>query len=153
MVVEFIRADPESPEARELVEELSVLLNQITGDDGKSSFNHKDMADPRAAFVIMKVDREYVACGSLRPITDEVCELKRMYSKRQGLGYGRAMLLELEKTAKDLEYREIWLSTRKVNKKAVDFYLKNNYLEQESYGKYKKTDLSICLSKKIFWEE
>lgn len=147
MPVKIIKSHPESNEAKELIRELSELLLEITGDDGKSSFSNGDMDSPRSTFIVAQVKGENLACGSIRPLTKYTCEIKRMYSKKTKVGLGRQVLNELEKQAKEFGYKEICLSTRKVNKNAVNFYLANGYSPCESYGKYKDLSESICLSK------
>ncbi len=149
MIFEIVKADPESCEARNLIEELSHVLLDITGDNGKSSFKNSDIDSSRAVFLVLYENGKSVACGAIRPVTEEVGEIKRMYSRSTGLGFGRKVLLELEKMAIEFGYKEIWLSTRRINRKAVNFYLNNGYSEHEAYGKYRFTDKSICLAKKL----
>ncbi len=149
MSFEIIKTHPDSPEAKNLIEELSHSLYAITGDDGKSSFNSQVFDLPGSSFIVLRKSGVDLACGSIWPISDDVCEIKRMYSKKPGQGFGWIVLRELEKLALEFGYKEIWLSTRKINKQAVDFYLNNNYLICESYGKYKQSSKSICLSKKL----
>lgn len=149
MTVKIINSHPEAEEARELIRELSNLLFEITGDDGRSSFASHDIDSPRSSFIVIQVNGESLACGSIRPLTDKTCEIKRMYSKKSGIGLGRQVLTELEKQARELGFEEICLSTRRINKNAVDFYRANGYLTCESYGKYIHQPESICLSKSI----
>ena len=149
MVMKILKSHPESEEAKELIEELSSLLFEITGDDGKSSFSNHEFDSPRSTFIVIQNNGENVACGSIRPLTNDICEIKRMYAKRPGMGLGKRVLDELEKQAEAFGFKEICLSTRRINKNAVDFYLANNYLISESYGKYKNRPESVCLTKKI----
>jgi GNAT superfamily N-acetyltransferase len=149
MSIKIIKSHPSSVEARELIEELSDLLLKITGDNGKSSFTNHAFDLPRSTFIIVQDKGHNVACGSIRPISDDVCEIKRMYSRKPGHGFGKKVLNELEAQARKFGYKEIWLSTRKINSKAIAFYTAHKFAIRDRYGKYKSHVESVCLSKKV----
>lgn len=90
-----------------------------------------------------------VGCGALRPLAPGIAELKSMFSDRSLPGIGRALLAFLETAAKTLGYRELWLETRHVNQRAVDFYLKQGYRQIENYGPYRGREEAICLGKTL----
>ena len=46
-----------------------------------------------------------------------------------------------------LGYGEVWLSTRRVNRRAVDFYQRNGYVPIPAYGKYVGNGVSVCLGR------
>lgn len=142
-IVEFV--DPKSDVATSLTNELSNTLSKITGDDGRSSFSEDAFNVLTDAFLVLRINGEAIACGSLRKVDDNTCEIKRMYSRKRG--YGKKVLEYLEAKAIELKYRYIILSTRKVNTQAVSFYHKNGYRDIVPYSKYKHTDLSVCMGK------
>lgn len=72
-----------------------------------------------------------------------------MYSTGREPGTGRALLLALEAAAIRLDYRYILLETRKVNQRAVAFYLKQGYQVTENYGRYVGRDEAICFRKAL----
>ncbi len=138
--------NPESAEATSLLTELSLKLAEIAGNDGKSSFDISDMFEPRSLFVIAKnKNKEAVGCGAIRPVSTEIAEVKRMYSK--GKGAGKAILEFLEIRAAELGYKELRLETRRVNEYAVNFYLKNGFRQIPNYGKYDGRPEAVCFSK------
>lgn len=137
--------DPASAEALALVAELDAALRALTGDSGASSFDPDDVRGARAVFVIARdVDGRAAGCGALRPLLPGVAELKRMYA-RPGSGAGASLLADLEARALALGYREIRLSTRRVNARAVDFYRRHGYVDAPAWGKYLGSTLSVCL--------
>lgn len=140
-------ADPDSPEAQVLLAELGAALSAITGDSGAASFDPADVRGPRSVFLLAR-DAQGVAvgCGALRPIRDDVAELKRMYA-RPGSGAGKHILAALEWHAVIFGYGEIWLSTRRVNRRAMDFYRRNGYVPVPAYGKYVGSQASACLGR------
>jgi N-acetylglutamate synthase-like GNAT family acetyltransferase len=95
-----------------LLEGLSKLLESITGDSGKGSFNLSDVCVPRALFVIARNQNgEAVGCGAIRPIGENIAEVKRMYAKIRGMGIGTEILTYLEIQAQKLRYSALWLET------------------------------------------
>lgn len=146
-----IRAeDPGTPDAAALIEELSSALEDITGDSGKSSFDADDVRAAGARFVVARdADGVAVGCGALRPLADGVAELKRMYARPGNRGAGSALLAFLEGEAATLGCRAIWLSTRAVNERAVQFYRARGYATITNYGKYAGRTDSVCLAKQL----
>ena len=141
--------DPDDPAVRRLISELDAALAAITGDSGAASFDANDVRGPRAVFLVARTeDGAPVGCGALRPLEDRVGEIKRMYA-RPGSGAGALLLTALEAQARDLGYREVRLSTRRVNARAVDFYRRHGYREAPAWGKYVGSAVSVCLGKPL----
>lgn len=148
-------ADPSSPDAVELLEELSDTLAQITGDSGKASFDPADVGDPATAcFAIARGDDgRAVGCGAFRPLALQpgVAELKRMYARpgARAAGVGRAVLAYLEAQAAAKGYEALWLETRLVNRRAVAFYERHGYSRIPNFGKYVGLDGAACFEKRL----
>jgi GNAT superfamily N-acetyltransferase len=142
-------ANPNSAEARVLIGELDAALAAICGDSGAGSFAAADVRGPGAVFLVAR-DAAGVAlgCGALRPLAPGVAELKRMYA-RPGTGAGSCLLAALEAQALAFGYRALWLSTRRVNVKALAFYGRHGYLPIDPYGKYAGRAESVCLGKRL----
>ncbi|UUZ57241.1 GNAT family N-acetyltransferase [Massilia sp. H-1] len=112
------------------MEELSATLAAITGSSGKASFAADDAG---LLFVVARAaDGTLLGCGAVRPLADGVGEIKRMYARPGTRGVGAGILRHLEGQG----YPELWLETRKVNTRAVDFYLKHGYEVMSNYGQY-----------------
>jgi len=138
--------DPLSDDAISLMDNLSTVLKEITGDSGNSSFNIDDLKKSKSFFLIARNQTNVaLGCGSVRQLKEKVGEIKRMYSKAPGIG--TEILQELEKRAIKFGYEILKLETRKVNEKAVEFYLKNNYQIINNYGKYIGREDAICFQK------
>ncbi len=139
-----------SPESRLLLEKLSAELHAITGDGGGSHFSVDAMDDPRARWVLARNRHgDAVGCGAIRPVSDEIAELKRMFSDRSAPGIGHALLTFLETSAKRLGYRTLWLETRRVNHRAVQFYLQHGFVRIENYGPYVNRPEAVCFAKEL----
>lgn len=148
--MKIIEANPNSFDAINLMEELSKSLEIITGDSGKNSFNPNDACMPRSLFVVAySDDGEPIGCGAIRPINEEVAEVKRMFARTKAVGVGSEILKYLENNAKKLGYSALWLETRLVNKRAVAFYEKRGYHNISNYGKYINRPEAVCFEKNI----
>jgi GNAT superfamily N-acetyltransferase len=140
--------DPECAEAQALIAQLDGALAAICGDSGSGSFDPDDVRGPGSVFLVARDDGVALGCGALRPLAPGVAELKRMYA-RPGSGAGRFLLAALEAQAVGLGYRAVWLSTRRVNERALAFYARHGYLPVENYGKYAGREASVCLGKRL----
>lgn len=149
MTIQIIETEPKDIEVIPLIEELSAELGKRFGNTGKNSFQEWNEESPKSVFVKAILTNEVVGCGAIRPISNDIAELKRMFSKYNRKGIGEKVLNYLENKAKELEYKEIWLETRKLNQEACAFYLKNGYKEISNYGKYVGNEKAICFGKSI----
>src|SRR5689334_11723402 len=112
-------ADPESPEAQQLLAGLSQTLQQITGSSGAASFDVGDVRVEGACFAVGRsASGVAVACGALRPLGPGVAEIKRMFALPGSKGAGSAVLAFLEQKASQFGYGQVWLETRRVNLRA-----------------------------------
>lgn len=146
----IIKKAPTDPDAIILMDELSKTLESITGDSGKNSFDPSDVCIPRALFVIAYgEDGEPLGCGAIRPIDENIAEVKRMFAKANEKGVGTKILLHLESEASKLGYSTLWLETRVINRAAVSFYKKKGYIQIPNYGKYINNTSAICFEKKL----
>jgi Acetyltransferases len=142
--------DPNSIDAVLMMDELSDTLESITGNSGRHSFDTSDVCVPRSFFAVAYDDnKEPVGCGAIRPISNDIAELKRMYAKTKSRGVGTQILNYLEAKTLELGYSFIWLETRLINKQAVNFYEKNGYHYISNYGKYVNNPEAVCFEKKL----
>lgn len=149
-VITVAREPEDSAEAQLLMTQLSATLQQITGDSGGSSFNPHDLRHPRACFAVARDHHgATLGCGAFRPLSAEVAELKRMYAAASSRGIGSALLLFLESEARGCGYQQIWLETRRINQRAVSFYLRHGYQPIENYGRYVGNQAAVCLGKRL----
>jgi N-acetylglutamate synthase-like GNAT family acetyltransferase len=154
MIFTITEEDPNQPDAILLMNELSDVLESITGDSGKTHFKIKDVTMPRSLFVVARnQQRQAVGCGALRPLDEQTGEIKRMYVKIQNTGIGTRILAYLEMRAKELKYQVICLETRLVNQRAVRFYENNGYHRIQNYSHYIGRPESVCFEKRIVSSE
>lgn len=149
-VVSVAREPGDSPDAQLLMQRLSATLLSITGDSGGRSFKPEDILQPASCFAIARdPDGTAVGCGAFRPLSAQIAELKRMYAVTSSRGTGSALLFFLESEARGCGYQQIWLETRRVNQRAVSFYLRHGYLPIENYGRYLGNPAAVCFGKRL----
>jgi GNAT superfamily N-acetyltransferase len=143
-------ADPSSREAQQLLASLSTTLQRVTGSDGKASFDLSDVQVDRACFAIAwSAAGEPLGCGAIRPLEPAIAELKRMFAVPGSQGVGSAVLAFLERQALTFGYREVWLETRQVNRRAVAFYERHGYQVIPNFGRYVGRPEAVCLGKRL----
>ena len=148
-MLHIVEKEITSEDAINLLAALNASLKAITNNSGAASFDPDEMQDDRAAFLIAYEDGKPMGCGAIRKIDTYVAEIKRVFAYPNQSGVGRAILEALEQKAVSYGYHKLILETRKINEKAVRFYLKNGYEIIDNYGKYKGVEEAICFSKHI----
>lgn len=144
---------PSDPTALQLLDQLSDTLAGITGDSGRSSFDPSDVEGAGATFVLAyDAQGNALGYGAYRPLQKGVAELKRMFAIPASKGVGSAVLNDLERRAEADGYRELWLETRLVNSRAVQFYERNGYRRIPNFGKYVGRPEAVCFAKTLGWE-
>ena len=148
-MLRLAHVDPGHANALRVVAELDAALAAITGETGAASFDPQDCRGAGACFVLAyDADGSAVGCGAMRALAGDIGELKRMYA-RPGSGAGSHVLAELERHAAACGYRQLWLSTRRVNTRAVAFYERHGYVQVAPYGRYVGRAASVCLGRRL----
>jgi len=148
-MLRVVHVDPDHADARCVIAQLDAALSAITGDSGAASFDPEDCRGAGACFVLAyDADGSAVGCGAVRALAGDIAELKRMYA-RPGSGAGAHVLAELERHAAACGYRQLWLSTRRVNARAVAFYERHGYAPVAPYGRYVGRAASVCLGRRL----
>jgi GNAT superfamily N-acetyltransferase len=146
----ILAVDAASPDAQQLLDELSDVLLRMNGDSGRASFD-VEAATPRGGFYLARDGAgALLGCAALRPLGEAestIGELKRMYARPGSAGVGAALLAHVEAQARRHGYHALHLSTRVVNSRAVAFYARHGYVPVLAWGKYVGAAQSICLGK------
>lgn len=90
---------------------------------------------PRGALLLARVDGDPAGCAAIRPIAEDVCELKRMYVRPpyRGQAIGQRMLDELISAARCVGYRRMRLDTLSHLSTALSLYRRNGFTECGPY--------------------
>lgn len=92
-------------------------------------------AAPAGRLFYAELDGEPAGCVGLRPFSEGVCEMKRLYVEpgRRSRGVGRELVLAAIRAAKDLGYRRILLDTLPAMRIAVKLYREMGFQEAPAY--------------------
>jgi ribosomal protein S18 acetylase RimI-like enzyme len=68
---------------------------------------------PRGVLLLAELDGAPVGCGAVRPLDDDICELKRVYVRPdfRGTGMGRRLTETALQIAREMGYKSIRLDT------------------------------------------
>jgi N-acetylglutamate synthase-like GNAT family acetyltransferase len=141
--------NPNDEKVLAIIEELSANLYLRFESDGKNSFTDWQYENSKFVFVTAEINNEVVGCGAIRPIDENIGEIKRMYSKFPGKQIGQTILSFLENKAKAIGYSDLVLETRIKNQEATQFYQKQGYKVIPNYGKYTNRPEAICFGKSL----
>jgi GNAT superfamily N-acetyltransferase len=146
-------ADVRSEGASSLIAALSRELSERydLSDDGSGHFKPDDMLVPRAVFLIGTAAGRPVACGALRPMEEDVAEIKRMFvaPEWRRRGYSKTILGELERRAVKLGYRRVRLETGIRQPEAIGLYERSGYRRIPNFGIYAGSAVSVCFEKSL----
>lgn len=83
-----------------------------------------EYADNGGAFRILEVDGKVIGSYGLYRVSDEVCELRKMYllPEHHGKGHGRKMMDDALAQARSRGFNEIVLESNSILKKALKLY-------------------------------
>ena len=124
--------------ARQLFTEYATWLNVdlcFQHFDTELENLEKMYVPPHGDLILCKEGDEYIGCVGIRPFSDKVAEMKRLYVKenvRKG-GIGMSLVKKAEQSAIAKGYTEMKLDTLNTMKPAVELYRKNGYQETGAY--------------------
>ncbi|MFJ4295290.1 GNAT family N-acetyltransferase [Curtobacterium sp. NPDC089689] len=125
------------------------------------SSDHEPGVPPSAAdvpvfLVARSEDGTALACGGLRPLTDDVLgpgvvEVKRMYTapEARGTGVATAVLRALEEEARRLGATRLVLETGTAQPDAIRFYQREGYAPIPLFGAYVGSGNSVCFGRSL----
>lgn len=105
---------------------------------------------PTGALFAVKDDNNYCGCVALKALSEDICELKRLYVKPQcrGRALGRKLMETALNKAVQLDYQFIRLDTLKTLTPALNLYHSFGFYEIDSYNGNPLSE-AVFLEKKI----
>ncbi|UXY13185.1 GNAT family N-acetyltransferase [Kosakonia sp. ML.JS2a] len=140
---------PSEPACLQLQDALSDHLQALTGSSGRASFDPQAWGKNDFFLLAQDENQHAVGCVAVRSVSDTVGEIKRMYARPGTRGVGAQLLHALEAKALAQGYCSLWLETRRINQRALDFYLRNGYCIRENYGRYVGNPQAVCFEKTL----
>lgn len=100
--------------AQAMRDEIAVMYDGLALDgDDMPKAGPAELGPPGGTFVVGYLDEQPVCCGGIKRLDADTCEIKKMYvaPSVRGRGIARALLRELEDSARRLGYRTARLDT------------------------------------------
>lgn len=149
-MIKLERTTSESMDFKLLANKLDQELKLIYGST-QEEFDQFNIVDNIVTVIVAYIDSNPAGCGCFKTFDNNTAELKRMFVDDQfrGKRIGAAILIELEKWAKELSHSSIVLETGTVQTEAVALYKNNGYTVIPNFDPYIGTELSICFKKNL----
>jgi GNAT superfamily N-acetyltransferase len=95
-----------------------------------------ELSPPGGAFVVGFDDGAPVCCGGVKALSDDACEIKKMFvvQEARGRGVARELLEELERLARGLGYEIARLDTGPRQMRAQRMYERAGYEAIENFN-------------------
>jgi GNAT superfamily N-acetyltransferase len=142
-----------SPICNETVEFTNKLYLELDAIYPKSTLENFVEENPLMKIFIIAFSEsgKAVASGALKHYSQGTVEVKRMFVLKEyrGQGISVQILTELEKIAKEMNYKRIILETGTKQPEALGLYKKFGYTEIECYGRHADDPTSVCFEKMI----
>jgi GNAT superfamily N-acetyltransferase len=123
--------EPAATLARGMRDEIAALYDglELDGPDMPKA-GPRELAPPGGAFVVGLDDGVPVCCGAIKRLPDGACEIKKMFvvDAARGRGVARALLVELERLARELGYDVARLDTGPRQPRAQRMYERAGYV-------------------------
>ncbi len=118
---------------------LADLSERYGGPGDESPVDPAAFAPPGGLFLVAYLDGTPVGCGAWRSYGEDAAEIKRMYTAPavRGRGVARAVLAELENTARSAGKRRMVLETGWLQPEAIAMYERCGYQRIPDFGYYR----------------
>jgi carbonic anhydrase len=93
-------------------------------------------APPHGRLLIALFDKQSAGCIALRKLSDEICEVKRLYVKPEfrNMGIGRRLVEAVLEEAREIGFARVHLDTIEAMEKARALYRSFGFREIEPYN-------------------
>ncbi|MGH8213333.1 MAG: GNAT family N-acetyltransferase [Rhodanobacteraceae bacterium] len=138
--VEIAPADPAGRDAQHCLDryfaEIDARFEGGFDHDRDGTEGIDEFKPPRGGLLVARLFGKPLGCGALRVLEPGVGEIKRMWISpdARGLGLGRRLLMELERTAKRRRMRVIRLDTNASLVEALRLYRSAGYREIDRFN-------------------
>jgi GNAT superfamily N-acetyltransferase len=129
--------EPAAALAQGMRDEIAALYDglELDGPDMPKA-GPAELAPPHGTFVVGFEGGVAVCCGGLKRLPDGACEIKKMFvvPEARGRGVARALLVELERRARELGYEIARLDTGWRQPHAQRMYERTGYAPIENFN-------------------
>jgi GNAT superfamily N-acetyltransferase len=132
-----VDAEPAAALVQGMRDEIAALYDglQLDGPDMPKA-GPGELGPPGGAFVVGFEEGVAVCCGGIKRLPDGACEVKKMFvaEAARGRGVARALLVELERQARDRGYAVARLDTGPRQTRAQRMYERAGYVPVANFN-------------------
>jgi putative acetyltransferase len=142
---------PDSPIARELIDELDAIFAPNYPPESRHGYSAEKLLREDVAFFVVSVDDEPAGCGGVQALAEGYAELKRMYVRPafRGRGLGTHLVDYLSGYAADRGITAIRLRTGLLQVEAIGLYTSMGFRRIPPFGPYHEDAVSLCLERQL----
>ena len=155
MGITIVEANPGSPEAVALINELDEYLNQLPYPaKSRHAYSIDKLLREGVKFFVAHCEGNSAACGGIKLFDGEYGEVKRMYVRPayRGLGLGKAMLKHLAEYARERKVDLLRLETGIFQTEAIGLYDRYGFERRAPFGEYVEDPMSVYFEKSLAGE-
>jgi GNAT superfamily N-acetyltransferase len=140
---------PDSPIARELIDELDAIFAPNYPPESRHGYSVEKLLREDVAFFVVSVDDASAGCGGVQVFDEGYAELKRMYVRPafRGRGLGRHLVEHLSDHAADRGVAVIRLRTGALQVEAIGLYTSMGFRMIPPFGRYREDAVALCLER------
>jgi putative acetyltransferase len=143
---------PDSPVARELIDELEAILAPSYPPESRHGYSVEKLLREEVAFFVVSVDDLPAGCGGVQVFGDEgYAELKRMYVRPafRGRGLGRHLVEHLSRHAAERGVTVVRLETGVLQVEAIGLYSSVGFRRIAPFGPYREDPVTLCMERRL----
>jgi putative acetyltransferase len=148
-----VPVDPDSPEARRLLELSDAYLMALYPPLSNHLESVESLSQANVRFIGIHVAGELVACGGVKRLEDDgrYGEIKRVFvlPEHRGKGFARIIMQDLETTLRKEGFTVARLETGIEQPEALGMYRSLGYVERSPFGTYLEDPLSVFMEKTL----
>jgi len=94
-----------------------------------------EYSEPRGCILLALVESKLAGCVALRPLSSDICEMKRMYVRPsfRGQGLGRILAQDIIAEARKRRYRKMRLDSLSSMREALSLYESLGFVPIDAY--------------------
>ena len=94
-----------------------------------------EYSEPRGCILLALVESKLAGCVALRPLSSDICEMKRMYVRPsfRGQGLGRILAQDIIAEARKRRYRKMRLDSLSSMREALSLYESLGFVQIDAY--------------------
>jgi putative acetyltransferase len=136
---------PDTPEGRELIDELEAYIGPMYPRESQHGYTVEQLVEEGVHFFMVRVDGRPVGCGGIQLRGSEYGELKRMYIRPSHRGHGLARMLidRLAAQAAEHDVPLLRLETGINQVEAIGLYESMGFVPVPAFPPYESDPLSV----------